>query len=168
MDVISGLAAASQALGIARGLRTIEKGYDAATYKAQIADLINSLTDAKIALSDAKDTLAERDKEIARLKANFELKSGLVKGIGDYNFLANEDGRPVGYPVCPKCENVDGRIIQLKEHEASGKARCPACSDVYNPVVCYLASGGYATKQEREKAEWDAIIARSSSGTGYF
>lgn len=51
MDIVGGLAAASQALGIAKALRGIEKDYDAATYRAQIAELIDALTDAKLALT---------------------------------------------------------------------------------------------------------------------
>lgn len=163
MDIIAGITAATQAIGIAKALRSIEKNYDEATYKAQIADLIDALTDAKLALSDAKEGLAERDKEIARLKESFETKAALVAGDGGYSYLANDAGNPVGYPVCPKCEELIGRIVQTKEHEHSGKARCPACSDVYNPVVCYLPQGsGYLTKQDKENAERNAAVSRSA------
>ena len=170
MDIVSGIGAVSSALGIAKTLRGIEKTYDEATYKAQVADLINALTDAKLAMADAKENLADKDKEIERLKASFEAKSALVAGDGGYNYLADDGGNPVGYPVCPKCEQINGRIIQTKEHEASGKSRCPACSDVYGPVVCYLPHGsGDVTKQEKESAEWSAAMARSrSSSTNYY
>lgn len=171
MDITGGIAAATQALGIAKALRGIEKEYDAATYKAQIVDLINSLTDAKLALSDAKDGIAERDREIERLRANFDAKSALVKGQGDYNYLTDDNGKRVGYPVCPKCEQVEGRVIQLKEHEFSGKSRCPACLEVYHPVISYLPQGsGFETKQDKEGAEWRAVNddSRRYRDSGYF
>lgn len=169
MDIASGITAVTQAINIARALRSVERDFDAATYKAQMADLINALTDAKLALSEAKDGVAERDKEITRLKANFEMKSALVRGVGDYDYLADANGNPLGYPVCPRCEQVDGRIIQLKEHENSGKARCPACSDVYTPVVSYLPHGSaHLTKQDQELADWEAAAAASSRHDSYF
>ncbi|EAT09557.1 hypothetical protein NYF14_00790 [Sphingobium sp. 10 DY56-G10] len=168
MDIVSGIGAVTSALGIAKTLRGIEKTYDEATYKAQVADLINALTDAKLAMADAKESLAEKDKEIERLRASFESKARLVPGDGGYSYLTDENANPVGYPVCPKCEQVNGRIIQTKEHENSGKARCPACSEVYTPVVCYLPQGGgFVTKQHKESADWNAAMSRSRT-TSYF
>lgn len=168
MDIVSGIGAVTSALTIAKTLRGIEKTYDEATYKAHVADLINSLTDAKLAMADAKEALAGKDKEIERLKASFEAKAALVNGDRGYSYLTDDGGNPIGYPVCPKCEQVNGRIIQTKEHENSGKSRCPACSDVYSPVVCYLPQGGgYVTKQEQESAEWSAAMSRSRT-TSYF
>ena len=168
MDLVSGIAAATQAINIAKSLRTIEKNYDAAAYRAQLADLLNSLTDTKLALSEAKDCLAEREKEILRLKESFETKAKLVRGKGDYDFPSDENGKPIGYPVCPRCAQLEGRVIQLKEHERSGTAKCPACRDVFNPVVCYLPSGsGHETKQDKESADWDAAMSRSPGVSFY-
>ena len=169
MDIISGISAATQALNIAKALRSIERDYDAASYKSQITDLIVSLTETKLALSDAKDQLADRDQEIVRLKASFEDKSNLKKGIGDYSYKTDEQGNLRGYPVCPRCEEVDGRIVQTKETDHSSKSSCPACSKVYTPVVCYLPVGsGFLTRQEKEEADWNASTARSSSQNHYF
>jgi hypothetical protein len=108
MDIFAGIAAATEALKIAKALRSIEKDFDAAAYKTQITDLIISLTDTKLALSEAKDQLSERDQEISRLKANFEEKSNLIKGLGDYSYKTDINGNPQGYPVCPRCEEVEG------------------------------------------------------------
>jgi len=168
MDIASGIAAVTQGLGIAKALRGIEKSYDEVTFKAKIAEVIEALTDAKLALAEAKDGLGERDREIERLKAAFEAKAALVTGDGGYSYLADDSGKPLGYPICPKCEQVNGRIMQTKEHEHSGKSRCPACSDVYTPVVCYLPQdSGYVTKQDKESAEWSAVMRNSSSRASY-
>jgi hypothetical protein len=168
MDIISGISAATQAISIAKALRGIEKDYDAASYKSQITDLISSLADAKLALSDAKDQLADRDQEIARLKASFEDKASLKKGIGDYSYKTDENGNLYGYPVCPRCEAVDCRIVQTKEAGRSNAASCPVCSKVYHPVDCYLPAGsGFLTKQQQESSEWEAAMANSKSKNFY-
>jgi hypothetical protein len=168
MDIAAGIGAVSSALTIAQTLRGIDKSYGDATYKAQLAELIVALADAKLAMAEAKEDLAGKDKEIERLKASFEAKAALVAGDGGYNYLADASGNPVGYPVCPKCEQVNGRIMQTKEHENSGKSRCPACNDVYTPVVCYINQGGYVTKQDKESAEWSAAISRSNNNASYY
>jgi len=109
MDIVSGIGAVSSALGIAQTLRGIEKTYDEATYKARVTDLINALTDAKLAMTERKEGLAAKDKEIDRLTSSFAAKAALVSGDGGYSYFADDNGNPVGYPVCPKCEQVKGR-----------------------------------------------------------
>ncbi|WP_295322366.1 hypothetical protein [uncultured Sphingopyxis sp.] len=145
--------AVTQGLGIAKTLRGIEKDYDAAAYKAQIADLINALTDAKLALADAKERAADRDKEIEGLRSAFEAKGNLVKGDGDYNYFAGDDGKPIGFPLCPSCD-ADGRIVQMKQDGPTQTARCPTCDKSYKPVTCYLIDGDTLRAQElRRQAE---------------
>jgi hypothetical protein len=162
MDIAAAIAMVTQGLGIARTLRTIEKNFDEATYKAQIAEVIEALTDAKLALADAKENMAERDKEIERLKANFQLRANLVSDRGDYKYIANDAGQPLGYPICPKCEVLDGRIVQLKQDGGMIHGRCPACSTKFSPVTAYL------TQQEREQreAEKRAEEARAAENLG--
>lgn len=77
MDIMTGLAAAAQAVDITKKLRDLSAELDTATYRAQIAELYSNLADVKIALSDAKEALHERDQEIRRLKGDLEAaKSG--------------------------------------------------------------------------------------------
>lgn len=137
MEILAGIAAAKQALDIARAMRGLEQSYDQATVKAQLVDLIDSLSDAKLALTEAREVLNDRDKEIALLKANFELSGALVKAEGDYRYFTGENGKPLGFPVCPSCE-IDGSIIQMKQDGASFDARCPKCKTKFSPVSCYL------------------------------
>ena len=136
MDIASGIAAATQGLGIAKALRGIEKSYDQATLKTQLAELMSSLADAKLALTEAKVSIAEKDAEIAALKASFEAQAELIVSDGDYKFFAGQNGKPVGYPVCPKCE-LEGRIVQLKQNGGIVQARCPGCLTEYQPVTCF-------------------------------
>ena len=163
MAIIEGISAVSTALGIAKTLRDIDKNYDAVTYKAQMADLVGALTDAKLALADAKEQIAEQAKEISGLKASFEAKCSVVKGHGDYHYISDDQGNPLGYPICPKCE-ITGMIVQLKEWERSGNGQCPHCSKIFNPVVCYLPYGNaHLTKQDKESYEWDSATNANNS-----
>ena len=77
MDVMTGLAALGQAIKITKDLRDIERDLDAAAYRAQMADLYSNLGDAKIALTDARELIHERDQQIAALTARIaNLTSG--------------------------------------------------------------------------------------------
>ena len=137
MDVVAGLTAVTQGLTVAKGLRSIEKSYDEAAFKARIAEVIESLTDAKLALADAKEELAEKEREIVRLKASFEERAVLVKGEDDYKFFPDSSGQPIGYPICPRCESLNGRIVQVKRNGHYRNAQCPVCATRYEPVPSY-------------------------------
>lgn len=160
MDIATGLAAASQAIGITKTLRNIEKDYDVAAFKGQIADLMIALSDAKMALSDARDAIAERDKEVARLKESFAERATLKQGAGDYSYHTDDNGRVIGYPVCPKCETVEGRISTLKQDKSHWIGTCPACSSTFNPVTYYLP---YREGEPRTKFERDAIARKAQA-----
>jgi hypothetical protein len=157
VDIISGIAAAKQALDIAKALKGIEKSYDEATLKAQLADLVSALADAKMSMVDAKEELALKDKEIAELKANFEQRLNLVQGDGDYKYFPSDEGQPVGFPICPTCE-IDGKIVQLKQNGGPTQTRCPKCKSEFEPVSCFIAGGDGTlhAKEKRLKAEAQA------------
>lgn len=164
MDIAAGIAAATEALGIAKALRAIERNYDEATYKAQVSELICALSDAKLSLSEAREKLADKDKEIEQLVQSFEARADLVKGPGDYKYFVDVSGNPLGFPVCPTCE-AKGRIIQLKQDQIIIQAKCPVCSTSFRPVECFLphSAGGPATLLEQEGLERDAANARASA-----
>lgn len=161
MDIVGGIAAASQALGIAKALRSIEKDYDAATYKAQIVELIDSLSNAKLALIDARENATELEKEIERLRATFEAKGKLVKGEGGYSYFVGENGKALGFPVCPSCE-ADGRIIELKQDGPTETGRCPTCDKSHKPVTCYLPDGGTLRGEELRRQAADFARANAA------
>ena len=77
MDLAQGLTAASTALSIVKQLRELDAKFDAATFKMAIADLTEALADTKIALSEAKELLAQRDTEMRALRSQIlNLQSG--------------------------------------------------------------------------------------------
>lgn len=123
MDIISGLAAASQALDVAKKLRQFEKSFDEAEFKLQIAELYTALSEVKIALADAKETIAEKDAEIRRLT---EIQSGKLPVVRRDGFsFGIENGRVLRMPFCPTCEQAGAQ--NLLSSPIKGKFYCTAC-----------------------------------------
>jgi hypothetical protein len=151
MDILGGMASIKSGIEIAKSLKGIEKTFDEATFKAKIADLIEKLSEARLALVEAKEEIFNRDREIEALKYVKIERGNLVEGSGGYQYRANDLGAPVGFPMCPKCDPVDERLIPLIENGAGNAAKCPACLNEYKPVTCYLPSGG--TLREQQIAE---------------
>jgi hypothetical protein len=142
MDILGGIAATKTAIDIAKTLKDINKSFDEATYKANMTELIENLSEVRLALVEAKEQIFEKDREIETLKMINIERGKLVKAAGGYHYQANDGGEPVGFPVCPKCDAVDGRLIHLVEHVRGHVGKCPACATEYNPVTCFLPTGG--------------------------
>jgi len=167
MDFATGLSAASNGLSIAAWLKKVGKDYDAAEYKMKIAELVDALTEAKLALTEAKESAANQSKEIEALKVNFETKKHLARGEGDYLYFAGPNDKPLGFPICLACE-TDGKIIQLKRNGAIQDTKCPKCKAEFTPVTCYLpAEAGdetlaaqHSRLQAEERARTSAKMAR--------
>lgn len=61
MDVMMGLTLASKSLELLKGLRDIDAEFNKAEYKLKIAEFYTNLAGIKIALSEAKTQLHEKD-----------------------------------------------------------------------------------------------------------
>lgn len=72
MDIMLGLSAASQALGIAKDLKEIAKRSSDAETQLKIAELIESLANVKIALSEARGENQSLTEKIGRLERELE------------------------------------------------------------------------------------------------
>lgn len=100
MDLMATLALASQTVKVVKDLRDLERDFDAASYKAKMAELYGNLADIKMALSDANELLHEKDAEIKKLKADLAAaKSG---------------------EICPICESGNMKVISVKPHHIFG------------------------------------------------
>lgn len=166
MDFASGLASASQAMALAKALRNIDRNLDAATYRATIAELMEAATDAKIALVEAKESLAGKDAEILRLKDAFVQKAKLGAGPGGYLYEVNDDDAMVGFPFCPRCDQIDGRMVRLVQNKDIQDAKCPVCSNEYTPVTAFgVPTAGepntlYERQLKRRSEGYDRILRR--------
>jgi hypothetical protein len=100
MDLVTALATLGQAIKLTKDLRDIERGFDAAAQKAQIAELYSALADVKMALTDASEEIHAKDRKIKTLEAQIEeLKSG---------------------DICPICESGRMKVTSTRPHEHFG------------------------------------------------
>jgi soluble cytochrome b562 len=131
MDIMTGLATASQAIKLANDLRGIDKAMNAAEFKLKIADLTVALSDIKMALSDAKQEIAEKDSEIADLKKRFKRTTELIEYQG-FKYDKGTDDKPKGAPYCQVCDQKSGLLIHLADF--GSVQNCPACNSKYSNV----------------------------------
>lgn len=134
MPIMEALAAIGQAIDVAKGMRAVEKSFDAAEYKMRIAELMSTLSDARLEMLEARDTLIEKDAELARMKAVMEVQADLVQLQTGFKYRGGEDGNPIGLPIRPRCEGRDGRITFFVSAGRPRQVRCPVCSDEYSGV----------------------------------
>ncbi|MDZ7281657.1 hypothetical protein N4G62_06395 [Sphingomonas sanguinis] len=137
MPIMEAIAAVGQALDVAKGLRAVEKGWDAAAYKVQIAELMTALSDARLELVAAREAALEKDAEFERLKATLAGQALLVMGRGGFKYKADNSGQPTGLPVCPTCELRDGRLTFTVKDNSPRKVRCPVCNERFDGVAIY-------------------------------
>lgn len=130
MDIAAGLTALNSALSTIKQLQDIDKNFDKAELKLRMATLYSDLADARIALSDARELVREKDVEIARLKARDDSKLPVVFHQG-FNFGIGPDGRSIGRAFCPACEKVKGIQMQLTRTPTGRADMRPHCLAVY-------------------------------------
>lgn len=133
-SIIAALSGTAQAITIAKAIRDAEKAYDRATIRAEMAEVIEKLVDARLALAEARDALSEKDREVERLKAAFSERAELVVGERGYKYKKGPEGNPSGRTMCPKCEVVSGRIVEMKQDGGAMRAKCPVCDAQFYPV----------------------------------
>ncbi|MGX4803992.1 hypothetical protein [Bradyrhizobium guangdongense] len=134
MDIMTGLATASQAIKLANDLRGIDKAMDAAEFKLKIADLTIALSDIKMALSEAKEEISAKEAEITDLKARFKQTTELVEYEG-YKYDKGADEKPRGAPYCQVCEQKSGLLIHLADFR--NVQNCPSCNSKYSNVAFF-------------------------------
>jgi hypothetical protein len=133
MDFIGAIATATKALEGVKLLMGLEKAFDAASFKIQIADITSKLADLKIALVDAKSEAAEKDAEISRLKNEFAFRAENTIEAKGFRYEKSSAGKPQGMPFCTRCEKVDGRLMKivLTPSNKGTAAICPQCKSEF-------------------------------------
>lgn len=137
MPIVEAIAAVSQAIDVAKGLRAVEKGWDAAGYKVKIAELMTALSDARMELVAAREAATDKDAEFERLKATLAGQASLVEARGGFKYRSDDKGQPAGLPVCPTCEQRDGRMTLTIKDGSPRKVRCPVCDKRFDGVAIY-------------------------------
>ena len=132
MDFIGTIAIATKAIEGLKLLRGLEKTFDEASFKMQIADITSNLADLKTALVEAKSEAAEKDAEISRLKNEFAFRAENTIEWQGFRYEKSSDGKPQGMPFCTRCEKVDGRLIPIADTTSKASA-CPQCKANFGP-----------------------------------
>lgn len=138
MDIMTGIAALSQALNVAKSLKEFEQSFNDAEYKLKIAELYSSLADAKMALADAKSSIDDKENEIASLKKDFQKRGECIRQ-NELLYDKGADGRPTGHPYCPRCETIEGKMVKMNftPRGHRGEEFCPHCKTNYSNVVVF-------------------------------
>jgi hypothetical protein len=149
MDIAHGLQAIAQAASIAKAMRAESTG-SSPTIASHINDLLAAVLDAKEALLQAKEAESSLREEVERLQDAFRERQALKVGRDGYRYRVLGDGQLDGYPACPHCDQVHGRIMFLVPDQHWSRGYCPACDKRYTPIHPYNSDG------EREERELDA------------
>ena len=131
-DFVSIIASLTAARTAAKGLLEIKSIADSAEAKMAIAEMQNTLADTKGEIADLKLELQSKDECIRGLEAKLSEKEKLVRHNEMY-FEVDEDGKPAGDPFCPRCHEVDGKSIHLV-HRNEQYVACPSCEKKYPRV----------------------------------
>ena len=137
MDFMGAIATATKAIEGLKLLMSLEKTFDEASFKLRIADITSNLADLKIALTEAKSEAAEKDAEILRLKKEFAFAVENTIMAHGFRYEKSSRGNVQGMPFCPRCEKVDGRLINLAK-SMGRNAICPQCKAQFGHVSGYL------------------------------
>ncbi len=139
MDFVTALATASAAMKIAREIKELDAAFDKAVLKSQMVDLMDKLADVKGSLIDIQEEVRLKDAELARLRDVMDARSTTIEKRGfRYKESPETPGEPYGYPFCPRCDEVDGRLVSTVNSPAGRGATCPQCKQMYVDGTRYL------------------------------
>jgi DNA repair exonuclease SbcCD ATPase subunit len=126
------LGAVNTAIGIGKAVFDAKGAVEKATLNLQIAELMGSLAEAKLAIVDIQDRVREREQEIDALKDALTNKSKVAKRWDAYYDL-NAKGEPEGDPYCMRCYEVDHKLVHVaRASRIIEGATCPACKTKYD------------------------------------
>jgi hypothetical protein len=122
------LATITTAISLTKEIAQANKIVDEVAFKLKMAEVQVALADAKIAVSDLRNEIVERDNTIRELRSAIEVREQIVQHQGlDYRRGAN--GQPSGDPYCPKClaeKNVRVAMLQTSDGHGGQASRCPS------------------------------------------
>ncbi len=139
IDFAVALASVTKGLEVLKTMQEIDKNYDAATYKRKIAELMSAVADAKMALIEAREDAASKDKEIDRLKDGLRFRHENTVVVRGFRYEKGQNEGPIGMPFCPRCDTIDGVLIRIAETRGKDgyKAICPNCKSDFGLLHGY-------------------------------
>lgn len=112
---------------IAKILKESNVSLEKAEFKLKLAELISSLADAKIEMSEIQQLLVEKDSEIRKLNEQISIKDKL-EWEPPYYWLKKEHNKDG--PFCQNCYDKNKELIRL-QGDGSGYWECKACKSTY-------------------------------------
>ena len=112
MDIITGLTAISQTLAITKDLREIDDKIVAAEFKLRIAEMVDSLLDAKQALVEAQEREVSLRNEILELKGK-AAKRATLRDENGLLYEVTSDGAKIGEPYCNLCHVKEDKLYRM-------------------------------------------------------
>ncbi len=129
--ITTALASVKTASEILKYIRDAGQELESAEYKLKLAEMTEALADLRIFMSELRESLVEKDAEISALKDALQLKATLIRHREVY-YEKDEAGTATGSAFCPKCWEVDFKIIHLvRNHRPRHYSRCPSCETLY-------------------------------------
>lgn len=142
MDIPSALSGVSTALTIVKQLSDIDKRVDEAGFKLRIAEATSALAEAKLGLIDAQEELRSKDREIADLKDRLKYRADNLVDHKGYRY-SSVDGKPVGNPICPICEETGSHFKLARMITIAGQPLvCPKCKSDHGNVATFAYPTG--------------------------
>lgn len=125
------ITAIKHSIDIAKAIKDADSTLEKAELKLKIAELIESLADAKISATEFQDVIQEKDSRIAELEDLLKFKDKLVRKDGMW-FKADENGEPIDEPFCSNCWDSERKAIHLNNRRDFFE--CPWCKNKFiNP-----------------------------------
>jgi hypothetical protein len=131
VDIITAISAGTKALEALKAIRDIDKSYDAATWKAKVAELMSDIADMKLALVEANDKIHTLDREKEALAAQVVFKA--EKTVHQKGFLYEifSDGEVAEFPFCQNCMTT-GKYVRIVRMPGNSGCVCPGCKTQYD------------------------------------
>jgi len=132
------LSSIKSALEIVKAIREAGETFQAAEWKLKLADLMETLADARIEVVNVQDVVLDREKRIKELEDALAKTGELVRHLDAY-YIQSDEGKPTGHPKCLRCWDVDHRLINLyrsgtaatSSGASNAKNQCPSCNTAY-------------------------------------
>ena len=124
IDIAVAVGSVKSAITIAKLLKNSADSFNKAEIKLQLAELINSLADAKMQIAEIQEALIESDKEKKELVSKLNLKENLIYEK-PYYFKKIDEQEKDG-PFCQLCYDKDSKLIRLQDL-GEGQWNCQSC-----------------------------------------
>lgn len=126
MDIMSALTAGTKALEALKAIQEIDKSYDAAAWKAKVAELMSDIADMKMALIEANDKirLLETQTEALSAQVKFKVERTVTERNG-FVYEVFDGGSVADLPFCQNC-TTGGKYVRIVRTPGN-TALCPAC-----------------------------------------